>query len=961
MNEPHGSSPIAAFAFGPFRLLRGPGVLLKGDAECRLGSRALEILICLVEQAGETVTKRELLERAWPNTFVHEANLRVHIAALRKVLGDGQGGIRYLVNVMGRGYCFVAQVRSVDAPPVAAPASRLTNLPAPLAPIIGRDATVAKIALQVPARRCVTIAGPGGVGKTAAAIMAAEQLLDAYDDGVWFVNLSAVADNAAIAPVVAAVLGFSTNASNPVSSIVALLRERRLLLVLDNCEHVIGPAAELAEAIVNGTSGVAILATSREPLRIAGEWVHWLAPMSVPPETEALTAAEALNFSAVQLFVQCASASLEGFDLLDADAPLVAAICRGLDGLPLAIELVAARVDMFGVRGLMSVLDDPLLLLAEGRRTAMPRQQNLLGTLEWSYRLLSPIEQSVLRRLAVFRGEFTLEGALAVAAGEGITAEQVCSGLLTLSAKSLLVTDISGAAPQDQHRLLHIARSFANHKQREAEPVTNLHRRHAEHVGQLLTEAQSDWTHLERSAWLAIYSPAIADVRAAIDWSFSAVGDLSLGVLLTALAVPLGLQLSLVQEFRARVERALMHTRDLQPPQLVAEMRLNVVLSSLVHNSVGPVDARTINIHRAFEIASKLPDPIYRAEPLVGWATAQLGVGEYAAAHELATEALDIASTVGNPEATLAAERLLAQLQHFQGDHAGACMLAERVIRYPVAQIPLVYNLMPVNHHVTMRVILARIAWLQGSWAEADAIVEEMLHHAQRDAGYAMCPALVFAAIPIAMWNGKDAQARSLTQRLSKQAARYSLGYWQDWAGAFSAVLDGRTGNSVSESTVSDRFLSSPVQLEALTTLAESLITPALAMRADGGSAGWCRAEITRAQGVWTLAQNTPNAAAQAERLFREALAVATSQDAASWALRAATSLAELLRRADRAPEAHTLLSASVRGLDTTYPSADLRRALALLDALDGPGLPVAVAHRAHDRQVGVRGRGRAS
>ena len=955
MNELDRSDGSAAVAFGPFRLLRRPGVLLKGDAECRLGSRALDILICLVEHAGETVTKRELLARAWPDTFVHEANLRVHIAALRKVLGDGQAGIRYLVNVMGRGYCFVAPVQTVDPPALITPAARLTNLPAPLTHIIGREAAVAKITLQTPARRCVTVAGPGGIGKTAVAIMAAERLMDVYDDGVWFVDLSTAADDTPVAPLVAAVLGLSTSAANPLPGIVALLRERRLLLVLDNCEHVIETAAVLVEAVINGAPGVAVLATSRESLRIASEWVHWLPPMLAPPQSEELTAAEALGFPAVQLFVQCASASLEGFELLDVDAPLVATICRGLDGLPLAIELVAARVDLFGVRGLMSVLDDPFLLLAEGRRTAMPRQQSLLQMLEWSYRLLSPTEQRVLRRLAAFRGEFTLESALAVAVGDGLTAEQVCAGVLTLSAKSLLITDISGAAPQDQHRLLHIARRFAEQKQLEAEPSTALQRRHAEHFRMLLTRAHSDWTRLERSEWLAIYGRTIADVRAAIDWSFSAVGDVSLGVVLTALAVPLGFQLSLVHEFRARVERALMHARTLEPPQLVAELRLSVVLNSLVHNSVGPASARTANIGRAFEIASQLPDPVYRAEPLIGWATAQLGVGEYAAGRELAAEALAIAQTAGDPEATLAAERLLAQLQHFEGDHTGAKVLAERVIGHKATQLPLAYNLMPVNRHVAMRVILARIAWLQGAWAQADALVAEMLGYAQLDAGYAMCPALVFAAIPIAMWNGNDARARTLTQRLTEQAARYSLGYWQSWAGALGAVLDLRAGDLETVSAIPDRFLSEPAKIEVLTTLAETLITPALATRAVGGAAGWCQAEVSRTLGVWTLAQSAPDAAQQAELLFREALAVATGQNAASWSLRAATSLAGLLQRTDRAEEAHAVLSAALQGLDTSYQGADPSRALAMLAALDGPGLPSVVPRRMPGRPATVR------
>ena len=943
-----------AVAFGPFCLIPDRGLLLRGETECRLGSRALDILVCLVERAGETVTKQELLSRAWPNTFVHEANLRVHIAALRKALGDGQAGARYLVNVMGRGYCFVAPVTPIE-PAVPAASSECgprTNLPAPLSQMLGRDAAVAAVALQVPARRCVTLAGPGGIGKTRVALAAAERLLPVYDDGVWFVDLSLLAEGAPVAPTVAAVLGISTNMADPLPGIIAFLRDRRLLLVLDNCEHVVEAAAALAEAVLGGAPGVAVLATSREPLRVAAEWVHWLPPMAVPPETEGLTAARALGFAAVQLFVECAAASLEGFSLDDAEAPVVASICRNLDGLPLAIELVAARVDLFGVRGLARVLDDPFLLLTEGRRGAMPRQQNLLRTLEWSYRLLSPVEQRILRRLAVFRGEFTLEGALAVAAADGVTPEQVYSGVLTLSAKSLIVTDISGESPRDQHRLLHVARSFVSQKPGDTAEMSRVRRRHAEHLHALLTEADRDWTRLERAGWLAIYGRTIGDVRAAIDWAFSPEGEVSLGVVLTALAMPLGFQLSLVHEFRLRVERALLHTRSLEPPQLLAEMRLNITLCNLVHNTAGPLPGRAACIARALEIAPQLANPVHRAEPLIGWATAQLGTGDYAAARDLATEALDIAQGAGDGEAVLAAERLLAQVLHFDGDHAGAEARALHVLDHSAAQLPLAYSLMPVNRHVTLRVILARIAWLRGEWRRAGQLVQELLDHARRDAAYSICPALVFGAIPIAIWNGDDQAALALTATLAENATRYTLGYWQGWAAAFGRLLALRAGDADAARDLSENLLSGPAQLESFATFSAALITPAIAMRAEAGAGGWCRAEIRRAQGAWMIAQGAPDSERMAEKLFREALGIAREQGAVSWALRASVSLARLLRRRDRAPEARDLIAAMLRDVDAGFPSADVGAALALLHELDGPGLPVAATRRRPARRA---------
>jgi len=426
---PHAAEASSALEFGPFRLFPQRGLLLEGDKECRLGSRAMDLLLALLERAGETVTKQELLDRVWPGIVVDDANLRVHVAALRKALGDGQAGTRYIVNVMGRGYCLVAPVRRVDGPapqPAAPPqAHRHHNLPALLTRVVGRGDAIEAVALQVPMRRCVTITGPGGIGKTTVAVAVAEKLLPVYDDGVWFIDLATILDRQVIPAAMAAALGLSVTSANQVAGLTAFLRDKQLLLLLENCEHIVDAVAPLVEAILRQAPRVNILATSREALRAEGEWLYRLKPMDIPPETEALTAAAAERFTAVQLFVERASASLDGFSLTDVDAPIVAQICRHLDGLPLAIELAAARIDMFGLRGLAAVLNEHGLLLSQGHRTAQPRHQSLLGALDWSYRLLSTEERTILQRLAVFRRDFTLEAAVAVAVGDGITVEQV--------------------------------------------------------------------------------------------------------------------------------------------------------------------------------------------------------------------------------------------------------------------------------------------------------------------------------------------------------------------------------------------------------------------------------------------------------------------------------------------------------------------------------------------------------
>jgi predicted ATPase/DNA-binding winged helix-turn-helix (wHTH) protein len=451
-----------AIGFGPFRLLPTRRLLLAGDQPVRIGSRAMDLLIALVERPGALIGKDELLARAWPNLFVEEGNLKVQIAGLRRALGDDRGSHRYLVTIPGRGYRFVAPVTRTQAPSPPATALRVHNLPARVTRMIDRTDSVRALAAQLPRRRLITIVGPGGIGKTTVALAVAETLIDACEHGARFVDLAQVSDPLAVPGALAAALGLEPDPQAPLARLIAALADQRLLLVLDNCEHVIEAAEALAARVLRGAPGVRILATSREPLRAEGERVHRLSPLASPPAAAGLSAAAALGFPAVQLFVERAAATLGQFELADQDAPIVAGICRRLDGIPLAIELAAARIDAFGVRGLAAQLDDMLRLLTGGRRPAPARQQSLRAALDWGHGLLPERERVVLRRLALFGGGFTLEAATTVAASAGISAAQVVEGIANLVAKSLLTADHGGAAPC--YRLLATTRALALEK-----------------------------------------------------------------------------------------------------------------------------------------------------------------------------------------------------------------------------------------------------------------------------------------------------------------------------------------------------------------------------------------------------------------------------------------------------------------------------------------------------------------
>ena len=521
------AAPIECpISFGPFRLFPGQRLLLEGEKQIRLGSRALEILVALVERAGELVTKDELIARVWPNTVVVEDNLTVHVAALRRALGDGTGGKRYLVTVPGRGYCFVARVTRQHAAAArhqASPIKQSHNLPMSLTRLIGRADVVSHLGQQLRYRRLLTIVGTGGIGKTSVALAVAAQQIANFESGVWLVDLVAIGGGDLVPTALAAVLGLEICLNNPLPGLIAALRDRRMLIVLDNCEHVIDSAAHFAVAMLRGAPGVHILATSREPLRVEGEHLHRLLPLESPSVPASECPAGLSAFPAVQLFVERATASFDGFEFDDSDMLAATNICQKLDGVPLAIEFAAARVGALGVGGLASRLEDRLRFLTKGRRTAVARHQTMRATLDWSYGLLSEIEQKVLRRLAVFPGGFTLRAAGAVVADPDDVESDIAVQVLELAAKSLVTADVRAAEPR--FRLFETTRAYALSKLAESGERDKVTRRHAEYYRTLLEAPGRALS--PGNDWPNAFAAETDNCRAALAWAFCPEGDAS--------------------------------------------------------------------------------------------------------------------------------------------------------------------------------------------------------------------------------------------------------------------------------------------------------------------------------------------------------------------------------------------------------------------------------------------------
>ncbi|QXI26022.1 ATP-binding protein [Pseudomonas vanderleydeniana] len=467
----------ALLRFGPYAFHLRQRLVLDGERPLRMGGRALDILQILLEHAGSVVSKDELIARVWPTSVVEEINLRVHIAALRRALGDGEGGQRYIINVPQRGYSFIASVqREQVALPVSSAVALKSahNLPARLTPVTGRDSLVGSLVRQLPVRRFMTLAGPAGVGKSTVALRVAELLLQHYRDGVWMIDLVSLDDPAQVVEQLADCLDLDRDLHG--------IAERHALVVLDNCGHLRDGCRTLVEHLLAIAPRLSLLVTSRESLGAGGECVQRLPPLAVPPASALHSVDEMMGYSAVQLFVSRARACQQGFVLRERDLLAVRDICRRLDGLPLAIELAATQISALALVGLQAQLGNCFQLLTQGRRTAEPRHQTLKAALDWSYERLEPREQILLQRLAVFKMCFNTEAAIAVAGGESLAAAQVPGLLASLADKSLLALEQGTGMPR--YRLLNTTRTYALEQLARTGQQPAWERRHAEYLRQ---------------------------------------------------------------------------------------------------------------------------------------------------------------------------------------------------------------------------------------------------------------------------------------------------------------------------------------------------------------------------------------------------------------------------------------------------------------------------------------------
>lgn len=898
-------------------------MLLREGRPVRLGSRALDLLVAMVTRPGEVVAKDELIARTWPGLHVDEGNLRVHIGALRKALGDDQANSRFIANVPGRGYCFVAQVGGdVAAVPVSEPAPIAGNLPIPIGRIFGREDVVVGIAEQLERQRLVTIVGPGGIGKTTVAIAVAERI--ARPHGVAFVDLAAIADSAAVHGALATLLGLTDRVENLADNLVARLRERDMVVILDNCEHVVDGAARLAELLLARVPSLVVLATSREPLRASGEWVRRLRPLDVPPPG-IIHAADALAYAAVQLFVERASACLGGYSLDDGDAPAVAEVCRRLDGIALAIELAAGQLDTIGIKGLAASLDDCFRVLARGRRTALPRHQTLRATLDWSYRILAAPAQLLLRRLAVFNGAFTAPIASAVLANPG-GESALSESLADLAAKSLLSVELGET--QARYRLPDTTRAYALEKLIESGEAADLRRRHAAQYRMIFERAEAEWETMPTPAWLAAYVGHVDNLRAALDWAFSAEGDGDLGVAIVVAAVPFWFALLQADECHMRVQRALAYLDAHPGANERRRMKLYAALGWPQMRAIADQPAGAEAWRRTLELADSLGDEDYQARALWALWVDRTNAGEPRTALNLAEKFAALAGRRGDSVEIDIADRMRARSMLFLGDIETAHSLVSRMlVRYvaPVNRSHVVR--FQYEQRATARITFARTLWMHGHVDQAMRDVEANIAQVQESRhDLTLAHVLSDAACAIALLNGDFECAERYINLLHRITRSHSLDVWNVYADGFAGELMVRRGRVVPGLALLDSALNrlrkaNFVLFETDMVLAQALglgragrpmealtiLDAALERCARTGEA-WALPELHRLRGETLLLAPGHDSVAQAEQAFQTALETARAMRAPCWELRAATSLADHWGRQGRKDEARAIL-----------------------------------------------------
>ena len=938
----------SAISIGAFQLFPVERLLKRGDEVVRVGDRAFDILHALADRAGEVVGRDELMGKVWSDVFVEDAALRFHIGQLRKVLGDSG---RYILNVTGRGYTLVAPTARLvleGAPPE--PERPTYALPPASEHMVGRHEAVREIGEKLRSERFVTIVGPGGVGKTTVALSVANALLHDFAGAVCFVELSSIGDPDLLAAKVTSALGAPVQSEDPLAELIEHLRGKETLLVLDNCEHLISKAAEVAERLFDSLDGLYLLATSRESLRVQSEHIFRLPPLASPPEDEPLSPAEALAYPSTQLFINhMASAGASGA-LNGEETATIGRICRQLGGLPLAIELTASRAALLGLHDAEEQLNSLFALRWPGRRTAPPRQQTLNATLDWSYNLLSGAEQAVLRRLSCFASSFTLDAAQAVAleddigddiGGDDIGEAALFEAISSLVAKSLLSRDRS----ESLYRMLETCRTYARQKLEQAGERETTARRHALYQRDLLKAASVNESSTGEPAASSV---DLEDIRAALQWSFGEGEDKLLGADIAAYSAPIWLGRALLAEGRAWMAKAAEAIKG--GATIQQQLRIQIGFASMELFTRGFAETTIAAWERTLERATELNDvPAQLLSYLALWA-GEIRGAQYPQALATAENCAAVVRDLPDPGSQAIGEWMLGCSKHCTGAFDDSRAHLERYLLLDTeAGRQAMIEATGYDRLVDALGVLSNTLCIMGLADQAQATGKRAVVEAQAlgfaiPIGVAMSCAILTTYLCEPDLDVLEHDAVELLEHAKTHSIDGDAGFALCLLGLSQAQCEDFEAGARLVAKGLDMLVSARMTTFSFLMLAHICEASLQAGRLDDAIAWmdrlrrenpvedhWCSCEVLRVQGLLAQAEGDQGAAAD---LMLNAAALARRQGALSWELRSTMTLSRLWARQGRTEQALEALLAIYGRYAEGFATRDLVQAKALIEEL---------------------------
>jgi len=947
--------PREIVKFGPYQLWPLERRLWRGDDEVKLVGRAFDILVLLVQNAGNVVARQQLMDFAWSGLIVDDSNLRVQIATLRSTLGDTKDGVEYIKTVPRRGYSFVAPVEREEAPsqaslglPTSSSQNCFPSFPSASRRIIGRANDIAEIVASLHASRFVSVVGAGGMGKTVVAIAVAHATMRDFDNEAIFVDLSVVTSEECVDVAIAAASCLAPRSGDALADVIAHVGNRRVLMVLDNCEHVIGAASAAAERLFAEAPNLFILTTSREGLRAEGENVYRLEGLACPPDNPDLDSAQALAWPAIQLFMERAAASGHRRPLADDEVPSVVSICRRLDGMALAIELAASRAASHGIIGTSELMNHRFKLMWQGRRGAVCRHQTMNALLDWSYNSLGTVEQLVLARLSIFVGSIAVRAAEDVVADDRIDPLEVVNALVRLAEKSLISVD--GTHGEVRYRLLDMTRTYAAAKLAESGEQASVARRHASYVvSRLIAVRRSCRTGVSLAPETIVN--LMSNLRIALDWSFSDRSECKTAVELVFRAVPLLLRRSLLKECRKWCERALHLLGDSQRGSEI-ELTLWEGLAVSEMFTRGNREETRHSIERGLSLAKALESDEQELRLLSAMHIFRARIADIHGMKDVSRRAMKLAARTSRDDLLAMTEWMQGTTCHLSGDQVNARMYCEAALRRSAHVDVSQFSSFGYDHRIRGLIVLVRTLWVLGFFDQAVALAQDVIIEAnERQQPVALCIALIYTTT-IAIWSEDLDTAEAQIERIMACAADNALEPYHAVAIAMRgevAVLRGQFDLGIADlraaisvlhahrhrvlSTEFVRSLSEALAADGLGAEAIEILDGAF-FQAETNGELYLLPDMHRARGE-ILAKGSVPDLGRAEHHLRQAIADARHQSAKGWELRAAISLARLLLASGRAEDAAAIIGGTISGFEEGFDQPIMRAASRLLSEAD--------------------------